>query len=241
MEKFDLCVIGGGPAGYAAAMRAIDFGKKVILIEKEKLGGAGIYNGALSSKTMWELSTRYKRVYDELGKERADRNLDITYDEVKKTVDEAIFERKFQLSCHLRIIHAETGLITYEKGTGSFVNDKEIKITKEDGSEKIVYAENTVISTGSRPRGLPNINIDEKTILTSDGIMQLEDFPKSMVIVGAGVIGCEFATIFANFGKTKVYLIDRAERILPLKMKIFLNWFPLIWLRKTLPSTTPLA
>jgi dihydrolipoamide dehydrogenase len=215
MEKFDLCVIGGGPAGYAAAMRAIDFGKKVILIEKEKLGGAGIYNGALSSKTMWELSTRYKRVYDELGKERADRNLDITYDEVKKTVDEAIFERKFQLSCHLRIIHAETGLITYEKGTGSFVNDKEIKITKEDGSEKIVYAENTVISTGSRPRGLPNINIDEKTILTSDGIMQLEDFPKSMVIVGAGVIGCEFATIFANFGKTKVYLIDRAERILP--------------------------
>jgi len=112
MEKYDLCVIGGGPAGYAAAMRAIDFGKKVLLIEKDKLGGAGIYNGALSSKTMWELSSRFKKVYDELGKERADRNLDITFDEVKKTIEEAIFERKFQLSCHLRIIHAETGLIT---------------------------------------------------------------------------------------------------------------------------------
>lgn len=215
MEKYDLCVIGGGPAGYAAAMRAIDFGKKVILIEKDKLGGAGIYNGALSSKTMWELSSRFKKVYDELGKERADRNLDITFEEVKKTIDEAIFERKFQLSCHLRIIHAETGLITYEKGWGSFVTNKEIKITKEDGSEKIIYAENTVISTGSRPRGLPNIEVDEKTILTSDGIMHIDDFPKSLVVIGAGVIGCEFATMFANFGKTKVYIIDRAERILP--------------------------
>ena len=68
MKKYDLCVIGGGPAGYAAAMRAIDFDKNVILIEKEKLGGAGIYNGALSSKTMWELSTRYRKVQEDLSK-----------------------------------------------------------------------------------------------------------------------------------------------------------------------------
>jgi dihydrolipoamide dehydrogenase len=215
MEKYDLCVIGGGPAGYAAAMRAIDFEKRVILIEKEKLGGAGIYNGALSSKTMWEFSTRYRKVYEDLGKERADRNLDITYDEVKKTVDEAIFDRKFQLTCHLRIIHAETGLITYEKGVGSFVTNKEIKITKDNGAEEIIYAENTIIASGSYPRGLPNVEVDEKIIMTSDGIMQMDDFPKSMVVVGAGVIGCEYATMFANFGKTKVYLIDRAERILP--------------------------
>jgi len=215
MEKYDLCVIGGGPAGYAAAMRAIDFDKKVILIEKEKLGGAGIYDGALSSKTMWELSTRYKRVSDELLKDNIERGFDITYDKVKSIIDEAIFDRKFQLTCHLRIIHAETNLITYEKGTGSFVTDKEIKVTKNDGSEEFIYAENTIIASGSRPRGLPFIDVDEKIVLTSDGVMHLDDFPKSMVIVGAGVIGCEFATMFANFGKTKVYLIDRAERILP--------------------------
>ena len=58
MEKFDLCILGGGPAGYAAAMRAIDLGKKVILVEKDKVGGAGVYNGALSSKTLWELSQK---------------------------------------------------------------------------------------------------------------------------------------------------------------------------------------
>ena len=215
MERYDLCVIGGGPAGYAAAMRAIDFDKKVILIEKDKLGGAGIYDGALASKTMWEFSTRYRKVYDELGKDRADRNLDITFDEVKKNVDEAVFDRKFQLTCHLRIIHAETELITYEKGTASFITNKEIKITKESGEELAIYAENTIIASGSSPRKLPNIEVDEKIIMTSDGIGHMDDFPESLVIVGAGVIGCEYATIFANFGKTKVYLIDRAERILP--------------------------
>ena len=219
MEKYDLCVIGGGPAGYAAAMRAIDFDKKVILVEKEKLGGAGIYDGALASKTMWELSTRYRRVYDQLAKDRKDRSFDITYEEVKTAVDEAVFDRKFQLTCHLRIIHAETNKILYEKGVGSFVTDKKIKITKPDGEERIIYAENTVIATGSRPRYLPNIKVDEKHILTSEGIMHMDKFPKSMVIVGAGVIGSEYTTIFANFGKTKVYLIDRAKRILPFEDK----------------------
>lgn len=214
MEKYDLCVIGGGPAGYAAAMRAIDFEKRVILIEKEKLGGAGIYDGALSSKTMWELSTRYRKVQEDLSKS-GENKLDISFNDVKSSIEEAVFDRKFQLTCHLRIIHAETNAITYEKGLASFVTDKEIKIIKADGSEEHIYAEHTIIASGSHPRKLPGVNVDEKIIMTSDGIHHLDEFPKSLVIVGAGVIGCEYATIFANFGKTKVYLIDRAKRILP--------------------------
>lgn len=212
MEKYDLCVIGGGPAGYAAAMRAIDFGKKVILVEKSKLGGYGIYDGALASKTMWELSNKISTVRETIGQ---DKRIDMTFEEVKKIIDEALFERKFQLSCHLRIIHSETNLITYERGLASFVTDKEIKIEKTNGEEIIIYAEHTLIASGSRPRTLDNIDVDEKTILTSDGILHLDKFPKSLVILGAGVIGCEFATMFSNFGQTKVYLIDKAERILP--------------------------
>jgi dihydrolipoamide dehydrogenase len=214
MEKYDLCVIGGGPAGYAAAMRAIDFDKKVILIEKEKLGGAGIYNGALSSKTMWELSTRFRKVKEDLDGEKT-QYLDIAFEDVRNSIDEAVFDRKFQLTSHLRIIHAETDMITYEKGVASFVTDKEIKILKEGGVEKNIYAENIIIASGSRPRGLPDVEVDEKVIMTSDGIEHMDEFPESLVIVGAGVIGCEYATIFSNFGKTKVHLIDRAERILP--------------------------
>jgi dihydrolipoamide dehydrogenase len=215
MENFDLIVIGGGPAGYAAAMRGIDFGKKVCLIEMERVGGAGVYNGALTSKTLWELSKRISDMNKTL-KSCGRSPIDMPWSDVRKTLDEAIFERKFQYSCHIKLLQTETmnKLLHYERGKGSLVSEHEVKITN-DGSEKIIRGENIVLATGSRPRTIPNIEVDEKHILTSDGIDNIEDYPESLVIVGAGVIGCEYATIFSNFGKTKVYLIDRQDRILP--------------------------
>lgn len=214
MEKYDLCVIGGGPSGYAGAMRALDFGKRVLLVEKNKLGGAGIYDGALASKSMWELSEKVRTVRDLVPDSQLVK--DFTYEDVGNIVNEAIFERKAQLSCHLKLLQeeADQSLINYEKGTARLLNDHEVEIEGEDG-KKIIHAENILICTGSRPRHLPEIPVDEKIILTSDGIHHLQEFPESLVIVGAGVVGCEYATIFSNFGKTKVYLIDRASRILP--------------------------
>lgn len=215
MDRFDICVIGGGPAGYAAAMRAIDFGKKVLLIEKDKVGGYGIYDGALSSKTLWELSEKVTEVNDTIvsvGRKR----FELSWEEVQKTMNEAIFDRKFQYSCHIKLLQteAENRVFFYERGTGTMISPNEVLIKKED-EDKIIWADNIILATGSRPRRLANIDVDEKVIMTSDGIHHIQDYPKSLVIVGAGVIGCEFATIFSNFGKTKVYLIDRADRILP--------------------------
>lgn len=215
MDQFDLIVIGGGPAGYAAAMRGIDFGKKVCLIEKDKVGGAGVYNGALSSKTLWELSHRVSSVNSMLSTDKH-MNFQMPWSEVQRNLEEAIFERKFQYSCHIKLLQTETlnGLFHYERGTGKLLSTKEVQISHE-GTEKVIRGENIVLATGSRPRGIPNIAIDEKYILTSDGIDKIEDYPESIVIVGAGVIGCEYATIFSNFGQTKVYIIDRQDRILP--------------------------
>ncbi|MNJ85188.1 Dihydrolipoyl dehydrogenase [compost metagenome] len=215
MEKFDLIVIGGGPAGYAAAMRGIDFGKRVCLIEKDRVGGAGVYNGALSSKTLWEISQKIASVNDTIsGKGR--EKFHLAWDDVMATVDEAVFERKFQYSCHLKLLQTETmnKLLTYERGSASFISPHELEIT-QNGEKTVISGSNIIIASGSRPRKMPNVNVDEQTVLTSDGIENLTDYPKSLVIVGAGVIGCEYATIFSNFGKTKVYLIDRADRILP--------------------------
>lgn len=214
-EHFDLIVIGGGPAGYAAAMRAIDYGKRVCLIERERVGGAGVYNGALSSKTLWEISQKVASVNDTImGKGR--EKFYLNWSDIDATVDEAVFERKFQYSCHLKLLQTETmnKLLTYHRGVGKFLNDHEVEIN-HDGEPRIVYGEKIIIATGSRPRKMEGVDVDERTIFTSDGIEHLQDYPKSLVIVGAGVIGCEYATIFSNLGKTKVYIIDRADRILP--------------------------
>jgi dihydrolipoamide dehydrogenase len=215
MDKFDLIIIGGGPAGYAGAMRAIDYGKRVCLIEKEKVGGAGVYNGALSSKTLWEIANKVSGI-NEMIVSSGRSKFELAWKDVKKTLDEAIFERKFQYSCHIKLLQTETmqKLLHYERGAGSLKSKNEVIINHE-GEQKVIWGDNIILATGSRPRKDPKIIVDEKTIMTSDGIDQIEDYPKSLVIVGAGVIGCEYATIFSNFGKTKVHIIDRAERILP--------------------------
>jgi dihydrolipoamide dehydrogenase len=215
MNTFDLVIIGGGPSGYAAAMRGIDYGKKVCLIERKKIGGAGVYDGALSSKTLWEVANRVAGINNTLVHDGRDP-YEISWESVQKTVNEAKLERKLQYSMHLKLLQDTTinQSLWVERGEASFVSPHEIKIVNENG-EKIVTGKDIIISSGSRPRHLPQYEIDEKYILTSDGIEHIEDYPESLVIVGAGVIGCEYATIFANLGKTKVYLIDRQSRILP--------------------------
>ena len=216
MEKFDLAVIGAGPSGYAAAMRALDFKKKTLLIEKDDLGGAGVTNGALSSKTWWELS----RETASFRKNLKGFNIQvpsINYREVQEEVFRAVNERKDMLGLHLEKIKDSNfkGLLTFKKGKARLLSHHEIEIDTGEGAFERVFAENIVLATGSRPRYLPELPIDEKIVMTSDGIEKMKDFPESMVIVGAGVIGCEYATIFSGFGKTKVSLIDKGARILP--------------------------
>ncbi len=210
MEHFDLIVIGGGPSGYAGAMRAIDFGKKVLLIEKKRLGGAGVYDGVLTSKTLWEQSLKATSIREMLPK------FEVSFEGVSKIVHEAIYERKTQMTVHLQLLQQlKNRLLFYEKGAAYLKNKNEVLITKEDGKQKKVSADYILICTGSRPRIPTNIKVDEQIIVTSDGIKNFKSFPKSLVVLGAGVIGCEFATIFAGFGTTKVFLIDKADRILP--------------------------
>lgn len=216
MQKFDLVVIGAGPSGYAAAMRALDFKKRTLLIEKDKVGGAGVTNGALSSKTWWELSRETASFRKNL--KRFDIQVpSINYKEIQAEVLQAVHERKSMLEEHMEMMKEShfTDLLTFRKGTARLLSQNEIEISMGYNGTEVVWADYIVLATGSRPRYLSDLPIDEKIVMTSDGIESMEDFPESMVIVGAGVIGCEYATIFSGFGKTKVSLIDKGERILP--------------------------
>lgn len=215
MKKFDLCVIGAGPSGYAAAMRAVDFKKKVLLVEKNKIGGAGIHHGALTSKTWWELSREaytLSQLSNTLNVTPPKHNFLKLNNEVRKAAE----ERMELLEHHMYNINVSDGneLFTFMKGEAKLNTQNTVSI-QHNGKTEEIHADYIILATGSRPRKLPHIPIDEETILTSDGIDKLQEFPKSMVILGAGVIGCEFATIFSNFGMTKVHLIDKGDRILP--------------------------
>jgi dihydrolipoamide dehydrogenase len=212
MEKYDLVVIGAGPSGYAAAMRAIDFKKKVLLVEKNNVGGAGVTNGALSSKTWWELSRETASFRKNLRRYNIQAP-SVAFKEIQDEVRRAVQERKSMLEEHMELLR-DTHYLTFKMGTAKLLSHHEVEITRGHIKE-VVATDYIILATGSRPRYLPDLPIDEKIVMTSEGVENMEDFPESLVIVGAGVIGCEFATIFSGFGKTKVHLIDKGDRILP--------------------------
>ena len=215
MKKFDVIIIGAGPAGYAAAMRAVDFKKKVALIEKDKLGGAGIHNGALWSKTLWEISTTASMLRTQ-GSGLNVHDLDFQMDQINDEVNTALDGRVNQLQNHMDQVNIalESDFFEYIEGSAKVVSENKVVVESKDEIQEL-EADYIILATGSRPRKLPHLPIDEEIVMTSDGLPKMNQFPKSIVILGAGVIGCEFATIFSGFGKTKVHLIDKGDRILP--------------------------
>ncbi len=213
--RYDLCILGAGPAGLAAAARAYDLGLRTALIEPGRPGGVGIADGALSSKTLWHLSMDYARA----------RRTDRGYDGRALTVDWGAVVAEVGAACRAAWDHAERllaawaapsptgGVVTRLRGRGRFVGRDRIAVDGEDAIT--IDADRFVIAVGSRPRGLPGVEVDGARIVTSDHIERLPALPRRLAIVGAGVVGCEYATIFANLGQTAVELFDRGPRILP--------------------------
>lgn len=170
-------------------MRAWDFKKKVCIIEKGttefrivnctgRLGGAGLHNGALSSKAMWELSKDYRKTLVTDRGFKAE-NVVLNFREVMKAVEDAQEDKESQMRRQLEILN-----IPIFKGHARFENSKEVSIESQTGTKKKVTADYFIIATGSRPRKHDSIIADSKHILTSDDVEHLEDFPKSLAVVG---------------------------------------------------------
>ncbi|MFV0436898.1 MAG: dihydrolipoyl dehydrogenase family protein [Desulfopila sp.] len=215
---YDLCVLGCGPAGFAGAMRALDFGKDVCIVEAAEVGGAGVMWGALASKTMWELSTDYA-VANKRDRGYRATGMTVDYCEVRRTVLQAVKEKQYQMLSQIETYSPPRwqgpGSLTFKSGWGSFVSNDELDIRRGDGRHERVRARYFLIATGTRPRGMPGVVLDQQRVFNSDGILNLQCFPERLVIIGAGIIGCEYASIFSNFGQTLVYLVDHAKRVIP--------------------------
>ncbi len=217
-EQFDLCVIGCGPGGFAAAMRALDLGRHVCIVEAGEIGGAGVMWGALASKTMWELA----KDFDIAGKvDRGYRasGLTVDYEAMRRTVMGAVKEKQYQMLSQIETFSPTRwpgpGSLTLIRGRAAFDGPDRVTVTGADGGRRPVVADHYLVATGSRPRQFPGFPADQTAILDSDGILGLRRFPRRLMIIGAGVIGCEYATIFANFGQTEVFLVDHQDGVIP--------------------------
>ncbi|MCI5053404.1 MAG: dihydrolipoyl dehydrogenase [Pelagibacteraceae bacterium] len=211
MENFDVIVIGGGPGGYVCAIRAAQLGHKTACIESRgSLGGTCLNVGCIPSKSLLhsaEMFHKANKEFDKIGITTSGLSLDVSkmMSHKLKTVDGLTKGIEFLF---------KKNKVTYIKGHGSFASKNTVNIKNSDGSDSQVTGKHIIIATGSSVATLPNINIDEKVIVSSTGALALEKVPKKMVVIGGGVIGLELGSAWMKLG-ADVEVIEYMDHILP--------------------------
>ena len=208
-EKFDVTVIGGGPAGYVCAIRLSQLGLKTACIESRgSLGGTCLNIGCIPSKSLLNMSESFHRA-------KNFSNIGIETGEIKLNLEKMMSNKDSSVATLTKGVEFlfKKNKVTYIKGVGSF-NEKNEILVKNDKSEMKIKTDNTIISTGSEPLSLPGIDFDEKKILSSTGALNISKLPKKMVVVGGGYIGLEMGSVWSRLG-TEVHVIEYLDHITP--------------------------
>ena len=208
MAKYDIAIIGGGPGGYVAAIRAAQLGQTVALIEKDRVGGLCLNWGCIPSKTLlWNAEViellrdagTYGIAFDNL---RIDMGAAI--DRSRQVVDQMVKGVEFLLT---------KNKVTVINGEASFESPQKLRVA---GHDDAVDATNVIIATGARPRAIPGLETDGDVIINSTGALSLREQPEKVVIVGGGPIGVEFATFWSAYG-VDVTIVEMMDHLLPLE------------------------
>ncbi|MEW2546921.1 Si-specific NAD(P)(+) transhydrogenase [Streptomyces sp. NPDC047002] len=210
MRDFDMLVIGSGPGGQKAAIAAAKLGRRVAVVDRPQMvGGVSIHTGTVPSKTLREavlyltgLSQR-----DLYGRSYRVKD-DITVGDLTARTDH-VTRREVDV-VRSQLSRNQVALIS---GVGRFEDPHTVAVRDQDGRERLVTADNVVIATGTRPARPASVQFDDRTIIDSDGILNMDRVPRSMVVVGAGVIGMEYASVFAALG-TKITVVERRTSML---------------------------
>jgi dihydrolipoamide dehydrogenase len=211
-DMVDVVIIGSGPAGYVAAIRAGQLGLKTVLVEKDKkLGGTCLHRGCIPTKSLLWTAELYSHIL-----EAKDFGIDLKDPVVnwvqaqkhkQKVVDKGAAGIDFLM---------KKNKVQVVKGHGRISGKGKVTVAVEGGGTQEIATKNILIASGSVPKSLPNVPVDHKRVLNSDSVLELDRVPKSLIVLGAGAVGCEFASIFAHCGAT-VTIVEYLSHLLPIE------------------------
>jgi len=220
-QEYDVVILGGGPGGYVAAIRAAQLGLKTAIVERNKLGGTCLHKGCIPTKALLRSAEVYRTTKgsEEFGVETNEVTLNLV--KVQERKDKIVSQ------LHNGVQHLmKKGKIDVFEGTGRILGPSifsplpgTISVEMNNGEEnEMLIPKNVVIATGSRPKQLPGIEADGHFVMTSDEALDMEALPKSILIIGGGVIGVEWASLLSDFG-VDVTILEYAEALIPAEDK----------------------
>ncbi len=213
-EQFDVTIIGSGPGGYVAAVRAGQLGLKVAIIEKEKdarLGGTCGLRGCIPTKALLNAAHLYQKAghFADFGLKV--ENLGYDWAGVQKYKSDVVSKN----SAGVTYLMKKNKVVIFN-GFGKILGNGKVEVTLDGGKEEIIETKNIIIATGSVVRPIPGFETDGKQVVNSDHILELEKVPKSMIVMGSGAVGVEFASVYARFG-CDTTVVELLDRIVPLE------------------------
>lgn len=208
-SKYDLVVIGGGPGGYPAAIRAVQLGKRVAIIDKGTFGGECLHWGCIPSKSLISAANLYHKLQHDAAL------MGITADNVQINMSTL---RKWKISVQDKLVGGIKMLLKKHKittiyGTASFANRNQVQVDLNEGGERIIDFDQAIVATGARFISLPGFEIDEESVLSAKGLLDLDTLPEELIVIGGGIIGLELGTVFAKFG-VKVRIVELTPQLM---------------------------
>jgi dihydrolipoamide dehydrogenase len=212
-DTFDVVIIGSGPGGYVAAIRAGSLGLKTALIEKDKrLGGTCLHRGCIPTKALLWTAELYSHIQHAADFGVDLKNPSVNWGQAMKHKQKVVDKGANGIDYLMKKRN-----VTVFKGHGRIAGKGKVEVELSDGGKKeTLSAKNIILAMGSVVKALPNVPIDHKKVLSSDSILEIAEVPKSIIVLGAGAVGCEFASIFNHVG-SKTTLVEYMPRILPIE------------------------
>ncbi|HYN26463.1 MAG TPA: dihydrolipoyl dehydrogenase [Pyrinomonadaceae bacterium] len=212
IEQFDVTIIGSGPGGYVAAIRAAQLGLKVAIVEKDKrLGGTCTLRGCIPTKQLLMSAHVYEQMQHaaDFGVEAT--GIQLAFANVQKRKDKVVMKNSKGIEYLMK-----KNKITAFSGTGKLSLPGKIEVTQGEGKKETVNTKNIIIATGSVVRPIPGFDTDGQRVVNSDHILELKEVPKSLIVMGAGAVGVEFASVYSRFG-AETTIVELLPRLVPLE------------------------